>query len=1245
MDLLEACVAMFGRLFSRISRAKGPDRATHGDSPMDAMDVLMNDAIGGAVDETEVATDDELDPPRTSPHPMHRRGEAGSREDGQRKRAKGRRETVPLPRVRLDLDDDDADLDASESNRNGSIMSRRRVPRDEDGIADSEHEATKRPRTAATLAPRGASRRNEEAESQAITILAPRGGSERDDEARVDQLRSTEAAVAEARVMQQRVRRVAFVEATRTEQLASILSSVVPRGAAPVESRGNVRGDAAAAVAAVLKDQEHESQLDRSVIAARIAADLQSQDFINRRTAAGAHNAVMQELRSQETLLQVTADASQRIAERDVMIVGLTMENDRLRALVAKLMAELDQYANDWKPPPPSSVQQIIELYENDQFNEDEHGLATALLKGVGRALFADVNGECKKRIVYSGEERSFYGLLLAYGGHFVVELVSDVLGGPSLSSVLRWRREHCRLIFGVSYEAIDHNLGITAETLTNYNLMGSDIRFILTEDGTAAKKHIDVVKERGPDKKLRIVVYGLSNGLLIAPKSIEEVVEAAQKQGLATTFYAISIVPLVEGAPALPIVATANSNDFDTTDVRDVLFKIYRAAKKHGLAGKIIGDVSDGDSRLRRLAMQFMHHEGSPARKYISIDHPLLQLRLPWIDDHGFHAQLGDWMHIIWRMRTNFLKDEMEFIQSVSRDTIIKIMKSADLPLNAADMNPHFKQNWTSCLKMAGLKTDRRGTNTIEALEGTEAKGEVLFFTLMQKYIQLFTVETLSLDERIKAAGFVLYCLADWKMVNTKKFPNEALEKTCFTAPTFTDIVWSTGVFVLVVKLLRDDEEKGLWPEPRRLSSRFSEYLFAYCRSEHKNAVSFGPYAGMTHINHYIHSIDLEFQSGVELPSSRHGVKKGPSRVSRPNAEEVARRRDELQACTDERIKELLDVGGGEFVALCLKLFPDEPESKFDLSAIKKVDLLGNKKEVPPAFFRLDGQSPPPPAVASAATSAAADDAVTQDEADAPDGGDDMISPRDVVDSVEAVSTKFAELMDKSKDELKAILRRLNFKVSGNKPELARRILGDAASVVTSSTPAPKKLTKKEESRRKLFQVCARARDVVKAKRIRDGEAAADAAELPDKLPGDLEGQYQEFLLWQEGVNHSISQLSRERTGTRSRFAGQHVLGDLVEDKDVSAEQRAIEGQFYLDRHGCWRIVSADDNLRDAEDVQLKGVFYDPDAEEVMVLLFPGKLTPKQAQEQKKIVPERYDSVMATSLGFSPDYIEGPPS
>ena len=116
-------------------------------------------------------------------------------------------------------------------------------------------------------------------------------------------------------------------------------------------------------------------------------------------------------------------------------------------------------------------------------------GFSEKLVASNGNALTARANSEGGRRTrPYDQGERSFYGLVLAYGGPLVLALVAAALCGPSLDSVKRWRRNAPKLRFGTSTEAIVHNLLIASALLQKYGL-DDGVLFTLDEDGTSAKK------------------------------------------------------------------------------------------------------------------------------------------------------------------------------------------------------------------------------------------------------------------------------------------------------------------------------------------------------------------------------------------------------------------------------------------------------------------------------------------------------------------------------------------------------------------------------------------------------------------------------------------------------------------------------------------------------------------------------------------------------------------------------------
>lgn len=156
------------------------------------------------------------------------------------------------------------------------------------------------------------------------------------------------------------------------------------------------------------------------------------------------------------------------------------------------------------------------------------------------------------------------------------------------------------------------------------------------------------------------------------------------------------------------------------------------------------------------------------------------------------------------------------------------------------------------------------------------EAKALYFYLTFFRTYLDLFTREELTLEQRVEHAGFVLYTLRAWQHVNEKVskyerkksglehfFTDQARRPRrlsfgriglglsrensprtpLFGSQTRQDIALSVATLVLFVVLLRDEMStlKDMGLPADMLSSRFLEYIFAYCRSEHRNALTFG--------------------------------------------------------------------------------------------------------------------------------------------------------------------------------------------------------------------------------------------------------------------------------------------------------------------------------------------------------------------------------------------------------------------
>ena len=287
---------------------------------------------------------------------------------------------------------------------------------------------------------------------------------------------------------------------------------------------------------------------------------------------------------------------------------------------------------------------------------DDVDKLRAELTRGFGELALAKHEGRDPDKKHASPLMKAFLGILLHFTGPRGLSFVTRILPGVDADTVVRWRQAAPKYAMGRSERAIalnwDNCVGPAIKE------MGLELAsWVLGEDGSSGQKALVIQVEKVGDTN-KAVLYGL-DGDPIVVVSVAEVAAAIRERGLATTLYVMMLIPLVHGAPAIPIVVDANANKFTQADVLETTKTILRVAAKRGYAGRIRRGVSDGDPKLRAVQLRLMFHEGSPAERYVEIPHAFIQLKVPFITgacvvvapsfarcDHGFALQATVFLH-----------------------------------------------------------------------------------------------------------------------------------------------------------------------------------------------------------------------------------------------------------------------------------------------------------------------------------------------------------------------------------------------------------------------------------------------------------------------------------------------------------------------------------------------------------------------------------------------------------------------
>lgn len=191
-------------------------------------------------------------------------------------------------------------------------------------------------------------------------------------------------------------------------------------------------------------------------------------------------------------------------------------------------------------------------LQENSALQVFLHDCFTAMLNG-------------RRQRQLSATSKLFYSTLMRTGGQMITSWVSKTFHGPSASTIRAYNANiDFPYILGLDSSFFDH----AATLISEWEL--KDAPFMLSEDGSALQMRIDITVREG-----LVHVFGLS-GCSFTVTTLEELRAAARTRPLASTLYAYTLVPLVEGAPHFPLFAFAHDNSNATSDTL-LAWKIWR--------------------------------------------------------------------------------------------------------------------------------------------------------------------------------------------------------------------------------------------------------------------------------------------------------------------------------------------------------------------------------------------------------------------------------------------------------------------------------------------------------------------------------------------------------------------------------------------------------------------------------------------------------------------------------------------
>ena len=476
--------------------------------------------------------------------------------------------------------------------------------------------------------------------------------------------------------------------------------------------------------------------------------------------------------------------------------------------------------------------------------DSDKTGVAVDIIGGMAKALMTG-----RQKRVYTKNEKAFYSMLLSYGGPMLHKFVSLNLLGASIDTSRRVLRNKPKLHFN----SFDSNIKAVVDIMKMYNCL--DMPFLLGEDGTAIKKCLEVTADKEFFEAEKVIVYGLSGGP-VHVGTCADLIKKFDELGFATTLYVWELIPIMHRAPHIPLMIATHANDFTADDVLKTWKALWRICHEHGI--KLLGHVSDGDSKLRAVDFALQHHpldggggggggaaaaaaaagDGTAAAdsgvQRFGIGHPMIQLTAPIVNKRPILC-MQDWLHAAWRIRVIYLNTTRSLMIGplfTSPSNIRRHMRAHDtnLGLKYSDLDERDKQNFNACLRLAGFKLDGTmlpsGNAVYEQLNPDDwSSGDILYLRFFHRFLRPFvsppTSPYCSPVSVIKDMAYCIAFLGYWRQL-CKESTESTTKKHFLTWQTYSDVLHICMNMILSVKLYRVHYPKAPYL-PRRCSSRYT--------------------------------------------------------------------------------------------------------------------------------------------------------------------------------------------------------------------------------------------------------------------------------------------------------------------------------------------------------------------------------------------------------------------------------------
>ncbi|DBA89350.1 TPA: hypothetical protein ACH3X1_004144 [Trebouxia sp. C0004] len=417
-----------------------------------------------------------------------------------------------------------------------------------------------------------------------------------------------------------------------------------------------------------------------------------------------------QTLTGQEMRQRAAIQSSQRRADSQRL--------SRAKYSMLDFKAQIKVFASKAEQPgddTPELIQLFTMVTESGAL-DDKQALEEVLLD-IGQAL---LKGR-KQRKISNGTQQLFMRVL-NHSGSQVHDWLSKLLLGPDVRTTQKHRSN---FVYPTGLGITEEHLDAVVKVLEAWNLL--DCPMILSEDATAQQCRADVMGVN--DETL---IFGFTGPTLVVKTGADfkKLVEDKQAS-YATLLYVYTLVPLVPGAPYLPLFAFSHDGSkrtFTPALIKTIWRWIIQAFRRRGL--NLIGFTFDGDARLRMSLYEMFRDAtvGAPVGSTITISHPIIELFAvhPHPDRQMALLAFSDWLHIVFRLRRQMLEPARRLDIGGMLISLIPLKHMANKQkyrVSKSAMDFADKQCYEGALVLADFKTNTKAQDIKERGEVEEVR------------------------------------------------------------------------------------------------------------------------------------------------------------------------------------------------------------------------------------------------------------------------------------------------------------------------------------------------------------------------------------------------------------------------------------------------------------------------------------------------------------------------------------------